>query len=383
MAKVLSRAYLRVRARLQILGSRLLDLPGMELIRRTYREMGDDHAIDLAAAIAYYAILSLLPLAIGLVSVFSLVLESGTVEEDVYAFFHYYLPGSDGILEANVEAVSGIRGILGIFSFIGLLWSSTLLFGAVTRAVNRAWDIEYDRPFYIEKPRQILMAVSVAPVFMISITLTTGLQVLGSENIPVLGSLSFLEHNGINALARPLPFMFSLTIFLFIYKFTPIAHTYWRYIWPGASLAALLFEIAKSVFVFYLENYAPYEKIYGTLASVIALMVWAYVSGLIVVVGGRGIIRVLPDKSGARLVGARPPPSTQDHRPQAGETASREKPVGFSCGPVRFAHILSMSVNAACKAPERDRWNGWVPPRYPSITATPLEFKVQQGNVTL
>ena len=290
--KVISHTHLRFRARLRVLrarfrvlNTRLFDLPGMELTRRTWREMGDDHAVDLAAAIAYYSVVSLLPLAIGLVSLFSLVLESDTVERDVYAFFHAYLPGSDGILEANVEAVSGIRGILGIFSFLGLLWTSTLLFGAVCRAVNRAWDIEYDRPFYIEKPRQIFMTLSVAPLFMISITLTTGLQVLGSENIPVLGSLSFLEHNGINALARPLPFLFSLTIFLFIYKFTPIAHTYWRYIWPGALLAALLFEIAKSVFVFYLENYAPYEKIYGTLASVIALMVWAYVSGLIVVVG--------------------------------------------------------------------------------------------------
>ena len=257
----------------------------MELARRTWRELGDDHAIDLAAAIAYYAILSLLPLAIGLVSLFSLVLESSSVEQDVHSFFHTYLPGSDRILEANVEAVSSIRGTLGIFSLVGLLWSSTLLFGAVTRAVNRAWDIEYDRPFYIEKPRQVLMALSVAPVFILSVAFTTGLQVLGSEDIPLLGKLAFLEDNWINALARPVPFLFSLIIFLFIYKFTPIAHTYWRYIWPGALVAALMFEVSKSIFVFYLENYAVYERVYGTLASVIALLAWAYVCGLIVVIG--------------------------------------------------------------------------------------------------
>ena len=260
-------------------------VPGMELAWRTWRELGDDHAIDLAAAIAYFAVLSLFPLAIGLVSLFSLVLESDSVEQDVHSFFQAYLPGSHGILASNIEAVGNIRGVLGIISIFGLLWSSTLLFGAITRAVNRAWDIEHDRPFYIEKPRHILMAMSVAPVFLISVTLTTGLQVLGGEEIPSLGRLSFLEHNAINALARPLPFLFSLLVFLFIYKFTPIARTYWRYIWPGALLAALLFEVSKSFFVFYLENYAPYEKVYGTLASVIALLAWAYVSGLIVVIG--------------------------------------------------------------------------------------------------
>ena len=276
---------MRVRVRARWLRARLARVPGLELSRRTWRELGDDHTVDLAAAIAYYAVLSLFPLAIGLVSLFSLVLESNRVEEEVYRFFHTYLPGSHGILTANVEAVNNIRGVLGLVSILGLLWSSTLLFGAITRAVNRAWDIEQDRPFYVEKPRSVLMALSVAPLFLTSFILTTGLQVLGSEEIPLLGSLSFLEHNGINALARPVPFIFTLVIFLFIYKFTPLVRTYWRFVWPGALLAALLFEAAKSIFVYYLENFAVYERVYGTLASVIALLAWAYVSGFIVVIG--------------------------------------------------------------------------------------------------
>ena len=260
-------------------------MPGVELTRRTWRELGDDHSVDLAASIAYYSILSLFPLAICLVSLFSFVLEADTVEAEVHQFFHTYLPGADGILEANVKAVQSIRGVLGIVSLLGLVWSASLLFGAITRTVNRAWDIEHDRPFYIDKPRQILMALCVAPFFLLSLILTSGLQFIASEEIPVLGRLAFLEHNGINALARPIPFVFTFLIFLFIYKFAPLTRTYWRYMWPGALVAALLFEVAKSLFVFYLDNYAAYERIYGTLASVIALLAWAYVSGFIVVIG--------------------------------------------------------------------------------------------------
>ena len=280
---------LRLRARIRWMRRPLSTVPGMdtavELARRTWRELGDDHSIDLAASIAYYSILSLFPLAIALVTLFSMVLEADVVEEEVHRFFHTYLPGSHGILQANVEAVKNIRGILGILSIVGLLWSASLLFGSVNRAVNRAWDIEHDRPFYIDKPRQIVMALSVGPFFLASLAFSSGLQFLGDEDIPVLGALAFLEHNAINALFRPVPFVFTFIIFLLIYKFTPMTRTYWRYIWPGALLAALLFEVAKSIFIFYLDHYAVYERIYGTLTSVIVLLAWAYVSGFIVVIG--------------------------------------------------------------------------------------------------
>ena len=262
-----------------------MSLTVMELARRTWRELGDDFAVDLAASIAYYAILSLFPLAIGLVSLFSLILEADVVEAEVFGFFHTFLPGSEGIFASNVEAVENIRGLLGIISAIGLLWSSSLVFGAITRAVNRAWDIPNDRPFYVEKPRHFIMVFSVTPLVVLSVVSTTGLQVLGNEEWPVVGSLAFLEHNGINTLARPLPFVFSLAIFLLIYKFAPYTRTYWRYVWPGALVAAVSFDVGKSVFVWYLENYAAYERIYGALASVIVLLAWTYMSGLIVVIG--------------------------------------------------------------------------------------------------
>ena len=257
----------------------------MELSRRTWRELGDDFAVDLAASISYYAILSLFPLAIGLISLFSLILEAEVVETEVFGFFRTHLPGSDGLLIANVEAVKNIRGPLGIVSALGLLWSSSLLFGAITRAVNRAWDIPYDRPFYVEKPRHFIMVFCVAPLLVLSVVSTTGLQVLGNEEWPVLGRLAFLEHNGINTLARPLPFVFSLVIFLLIYKFAPYARTYWHYVWTGALASAVLFDVGKSVFVWYLENYAAYERIYGALASVIVLLVWIYISSMIVIIG--------------------------------------------------------------------------------------------------
>ncbi len=277
--------YRRSRASARRLGQRLDAIPVVHLAYRTVVEMGADDATHMAAGVAYYAVLSLFPLTIALISLFSLILESEAVKGDVFRFFQTYLPGSGGLLETNIEAVGNIRGFLGVVSFLGLFWSASLLFGAISRVVNRAWDVHQDRPFYIEKLRHIMMTVTVAPLFMMSIGTTAALQFLGSHDVPVIGRLAFLDHSAINILTRPLPFVFSLTIFLLLYKLTPNTHTYWRYVWPGALLASVLFEISKSIFVFYLDNFAHYERVYGSLASVIVLLGWTYVSGLILIAG--------------------------------------------------------------------------------------------------
>ena len=129
------------------------------------------------------------------------------------------------------------------------------------------------------------MAFSVAPLFLLSVSSTAALQMLEGTDLPAGMVATTLEHGFAETLARILPFLFSLTIFMLIYKFTPNTQTHWRYIWPGAVLAAALFEISKSVFVFYVDNFANYEEVYGSLASVIVLLAWTYFSGLILIAG--------------------------------------------------------------------------------------------------
>ena len=255
------------------------------LAYRTVREMSTDDATHMAAGLAYYAVLSLFPLTVGVISLLGLLIEPEALHSDVFHFFETYLPVSEGLLSANIAAAGNVHGFLGVVSFFGLFWSASLMFGAITRSVNRAWDIHKDRPFYIDKVRNIAMALSVAPLFLLSIASTATLQMLEGVELPVVGEMAFLHNGVIGSLSRVLPFLFSMTIFLLIYKFTPNTHTYWRYIWPGALLAAVLFELSKSIFVFYVDNYANYEQVYGSLASVIVLLAWTYFSGLILITG--------------------------------------------------------------------------------------------------
>ena len=77
----------------------------------------------------------------------------------------------------------------------------------------------------------------------------------------------------------------TLMIFLLVYRFLPNCKTYWRYIWPGTVVVALLFEVGKSLFVWYLNNIATYDRVYGSLTSVMALLFWIYISALILILG--------------------------------------------------------------------------------------------------
>ena len=265
--------------------NRFLKIPAIALIVRTTHEMSDDDATHMAAGVAYYAILSMVPLMVGLIALLGMFLKSESVQAELFDFFRIYLPASTDELEANIEGISELRGALGILSILGLFWTASAIFGAITRAVNRAWDVHRDRPFYIAKLRNMGMAMGVGLLFILSVSLTGAIQTLGGMDLPGVGRLTFLENDGLKIITRVLPFLFSLSIFMLIYKYLPNTVIHWKYVWPGALLAAVSFEIIKSTFVFYLDNFANYEKVYGSLGSVVALLVWIYISSLILIIG--------------------------------------------------------------------------------------------------
>ena len=262
-----------------------LKFPPIMLVYRTVRELQHDDATHMAAGVAYYSILSLFPLTIGILAVFSPLLPADTVESAFLDFLRTYLPGSDDAFRENLEATGGVRSALGIVSVLGMFWSASAIFGAISRAVNRAWDVHEDRPFYIDKVRHIAMAFSVGLLFLLSLTTTTLLQFVDTLAGDVGGIVQLLEQDAVNTVARVLPFLFSLSIFFMIYKYVPNTVTQWRYIWPGALLAALAFEVSKGFFLLYLDNFANFEQVYGSLGSVVVLLLWTYVSSLTLIIG--------------------------------------------------------------------------------------------------
>jgi membrane protein len=246
---------------------------------RVIQEMAADDATHLAAGVAYYAIFSLFPLLLGLLFIVGLVGSSEVVKQDFVGFVTDNLPGSEQFVEDTLDGVIRFRGVLGIGALIGLLWSASAVFGAITRAVNRAWDVHQDRPFYIAKPRQIGMALAVGILFLLSSSVTYSLELLTEPAAGIPGQQVFLM-----LAFRAVSWLITLSIFLLMYRFIPNCKTYWRYIWPGAVVASVLLEISKTIFLWYLNNLASYDQ-FGAMASVMILLLWIYLSSLIVILG--------------------------------------------------------------------------------------------------
>lgn len=269
----------------RIVNGPLVQSTPVRLAWRVLCEMRDDDATHLAAGVSYYAIFSLFPLILGFLAISGMILESADLQQKFLNFVTDNLPGSETFVVGNIEGIVRFRGALGIGAVVGLFWAASAVFGGISRAVNRAWDIQQDRPFYIAKPRQLGMALAVGFLFLLSLSASSAIQLLINWDLGIPGQVLFLDAGFAQVAWRAIPWLLTFAIFLLIYRFLPNCKTYWRYVWLGAAIAAVLFEVGKGLFVWYLTSYANYEEVYGPLASVMIFLLWAYASSLILILG--------------------------------------------------------------------------------------------------
>jgi membrane protein len=270
----------RFRAVLTRVKARLLKIPVLRLIYATLEGAGQHDVSQRSAGVAYYAILSIFPLLLGLIAVFGFFLPSADLQDELLKFVGSNFPGATDILKQNMENVVRLRGAAGVLSILLLFWGASAVFSSISLAINRAWDIRLHRSFFIRKASELIMALSTGLIFLLSLGASAAISILrGVFNLPAAKMMT------VGLGSRLAAFLLILAVFLLLYKLVPNSKTNWRDIWPGAILAAVFFEIARTLFIFYLENYANYQLVYGSIASIIVLLVWIYYSAYIIIMG--------------------------------------------------------------------------------------------------
>jgi membrane protein len=259
---------------------RLLKVPVVQLIARTAEGAGNHDVGQRAAGVAYYSIVSIFPLLLGIIAVFGFFLPSVNLQEELLKFVGNNIPGATNIIKENIAGIIRLRGVMSILSIVILFWGASALFSAISLAINRAWDINKYRHFFIRKASELGMVFSTGILFLLSLGASTIVTLMrGIFNVPAT-NLGTIYVSG-----RLIAFLLMFTVFLLLYKLVPNTKTNWRNIWPGALLAAALFELARTLFIFYLENFANYQLIYGSITSIIVLLVWIYYSSFIMILG--------------------------------------------------------------------------------------------------
>ncbi len=263
---------------------------GRALAIRAVKGHLDDHGPQFAAAISYYVLFSLFPLAILLVAVAGLVLRDDSVRDALVDTIVANVPLSEdgaGDVEAILENVaSGASGV-GVLGLIGLAWSASGLMGTIRVALSVVWGAE-PRPFVRGKLIDFAMLVAAGVLVLLSLGLTVAARVVADVSEPVADALARIGWgpNTIEvALGFLAPFLLSLVTFGLAYRLIPSATTTLRSIWPGILVAAVGFEGAKHLFALYLENFGRYEAVYGSIGAIVALQTWLYLSAYVFVFG--------------------------------------------------------------------------------------------------
>lgn len=262
------------------------------LVRETVREFGADQCPQLAAGIAYYVLFSIFPLALLLLATSGLMLANESLREDLVDNLFDVLPLSEGEGRDDLKsAISGLTtgiSLVGLVSIVGLMWSASGMMGALRRALNQAWDTDYKRPFLHGKLLDFVMVLGLGMLMSLSAGATIFLQVVRRVNDDLSGALGPLGSGttlSLEVVAVFVPLLLSLVTFMVLFKFVPSVKTRFRSIWPGALLAAVLFEGLKNGFAIYLRYFGNYDVVYGSLGIVVAFLFFVYVSANIMLLG--------------------------------------------------------------------------------------------------
>jgi len=254
------------------------------ILKSAYLRFLAQRAPEAAAGMAYYAIFSLFPLLIFLVSLGSSVLRGEDVREHVARLVTQALPISQELVLENLGRVLEARGAMGTFAGLSLLWSSSGFFTTLARQINRAWPRALPRTWVETRLLAVGMVAGLAGlvVFWAGFTTTLlprlGLPMWRSwiEGAPVLRRLVSL------ALAWVSPFLFSL----FLYRLVPKTGVSWREALWGAALATVGWKTLTYALLWYLgSRWASYHVVYGSLASVVVLLFWLYLASVVMLLG--------------------------------------------------------------------------------------------------
>jgi membrane protein len=254
------------------------------------REYSKDHGNLVAAAVAFYLFMSLIPLLLLAIAGLGFVLGSPErAKEIVFSYMREYFPSlstGGGLTVRSIveEIVRGREAATGV-GIVFLVWSASTAMSIVERAINVAWDVAERRMFLINRLFGVAMLVVVAVLFIASFGATAALDALRSANVRLFGLEPASWPWMWNFLGYLIPLTVTLLAFTLMYKFLPCTHVPLRAAISGGVFAGVLWEAAKIGFSFYISRYASYSRVYGSLTGVVVLLVWINYSAVVAFLG--------------------------------------------------------------------------------------------------
>ncbi|ABR50340.1 putative ribonuclease BN [Alkaliphilus metalliredigens QYMF] len=254
-----------------------------EVLLHLYNQFDKDEVPALGAQISYYLILSFFPFLIFLIVLIGYIplTEERTLYELALILPHdaYSL-----VEEIILEITTADNTTLISFGMLGTLWTASRGTSAMIRGMNKAYNVKEDRPFWKVAGMGVIFTIGLAFMILFSLTLLVFGQLLGEMLINQLNLSTLLEPTwrlvryGVALLA-----LFST--FTLLYLFGPNYHLKLKNIYWGALFSTVGWVVISLGFAYYVNNFGNYTRVYGSIGGVMILLIWLYLSSLIVLMG--------------------------------------------------------------------------------------------------
>lgn len=260
----------------------------MYIAKRTLREFNKDQCPDAAAGLTYYAVLSLFPALLALVSLLGLFGDAGKTTSAMLDIVQQFAPGPgvDAMRQPIEELTrSNAAGFALVFGILVALWSASGYTTAFSRAMNRVYEVDEGRGFV--KLRGTMLAVTVVAV--IGAVLVAAMLVLSGPVAEAAGKVIGMSETFLtvwNIAKWPVMIVLVVMVIAVLYYFTPnVKQPKFRWMSMGSFIALVIFALASLGFGFYVANFSNYNKTYGALAGVIIMLLWLWILNMSLLFG--------------------------------------------------------------------------------------------------
>jgi membrane protein len=248
-------------------------------------ELYDSDGLTHAASIAFYALLSLFPFVLLMLSVLGSITADAADRDRVVAFVFEYFPRQFEFITGQIDAFRASTLRIGVGGTIGLVWASLGFFNAVTSAVNHAWAVEKRRSFLKHRLVGFLMLLSAGGILLVAIIIVSAAKVAQSRWFDALQLQSAMMTWLSGFMADQLATLLLIGCVALLFYFIPNTRVRFRDVWPGAIVVGLLWRGALSAFSWYVRDLASWNVVHGSVTAAVVFLLWIYVCAVILLYG--------------------------------------------------------------------------------------------------
>ena len=257
-------------------------------LKRAASEFSKDHVTDLAASLTYFAVLSLFPMLLALVSLLGVFGQGEQTAQGINRLIETYAPAELSELLGDTItglATQGGAGLALATGLAGALWAASGYVGAFSRAMNRIYEVEEGRPFWKHKPQMLLLTL----VLVLILAVIVFALVLSGDIARGIGGLIGLEDTTVliwDIAKWPVVIALAVLLIALLYYFTPnVKQPRFRWISVGALVALFVAALAVVGFSVDVSNFASYNATYGVIGSVIVLLLGRWIINNVLLFG--------------------------------------------------------------------------------------------------